>query len=286
MSCLDAATGKLLWQKNFLDEYKAPIMVFGASAGPLFDGNRFYLPIGNTGSCLGAFDAETAAPIWSALSDPPMGVPPTLFVPKVPGRGVVRHVIYTSTRGYIGVDPRDGQILWEFPLVEDKIQTLPPPSVVGDLVVVTSMVTGTFAFKLEDQQGKLVPKEVWRNPTVTTYFTQNIAGPNNKLYALHANLIPEAYINLCCLDLKDGTLLWQRPKVGIYQLNMIRTGDDNLLMLDDIKGDLILLDTAADDYRELARGKVCNPTIISPAIANGRVFTRDDKEISCFRVNK
>jgi len=284
LTCLEAETGKPLWQVNPLEKYEAPIMMFGCTAGPLIEGNRLFLPVGKPGSCLVALDTETGTPLWNALNDSPTSVTPALFTPKVAGRGIVRHLIYTSTRGFIGVDPQEGKILWEYPLADNIIGTIPPPTVVGDVFVVSSMLTGTFAVKLEDQEGQLVPKEAWRNPRVTTYFTQNVAGAGGKLYALNATLIPQAEIALSCLDLKDGKEIWKRPKIGLYQLNMIRTGDDKLLMLDDIKGDLILLDTAADEYRELARGKVCNPTIISPALANGRLYTRDDKGTSCYRV--
>lgn len=281
LTCLDAATGQQLWQTNLLDQFHAPIMNFGTSSGPLIEGNRIYLAVGGSGSSLTAIDIETGDVLWKALSEPPTSVTPIMFVPKIEGRGAVRHIIYTSTRGLIGVDPQDGSALWEFPLADLALGTLPPPTVVGDVIVACSMFTGTFAFKLEDHDGKLKPKEVWRNPKLTTYFTQNTVGPNSRLYAVNATLIPQAEIALSCIDAKTGTELWQRPKIGLYQLNMVRTGDDRLLMLDDVHGDLILLDTSADEYRELARSKVCNPTIISFAVSDGRLYTRDDRGVNC-----
>ncbi|MBS0208186.1 MAG: PQQ-binding-like beta-propeller repeat protein [Planctomycetes bacterium] len=281
LTCLDAATGKQFWQTNLLDQFQAPIMNFGTSSGPLIEGNRLYLAAGGAGSCLVALDLETGSVVWKGLSEPPTSVTPIMFAPKIAGRGVVRHIIYTSTRGLIGVNPQDGHVLWEFPLADLAIGTLPPPTVVGDTVVACSMFTGTFAFQLEDVNGKLQPKEVWRNPKLTTYFTQNVTGPDDKLFAINATLIPQAEIALACVDIKTGKFLWQKPKIGLYQLNMVRLGDDRLLMLDDTHGDLILLDTRADEYRELARGKVCRPTIISFAVSNGRLYTRDDRGVNC-----
>ncbi|HWA96989.1 MAG TPA: PQQ-binding-like beta-propeller repeat protein [Pirellulales bacterium] len=281
LTCLDAADGRQFWQTNLLDQFHAPIMNFGTSSGPLIEGNRLYLAAGGQGSCLVALDLESGSVIWKQLSEPPTSVTPVMFVPKVEGRGSVRHIVCTSTRGLIGVDPRDGAVLWEFPLADLAIGTLPPPTIVGDTVVACSMLTGTFAFKLVDEDGRLKPKEIWRNPGLTTYFTQNTAGANDRLYAINATLIPQAEIALACVDMKSGKMVWQQPKVGLYQLNMVRTGDDKLLMLDDTHGDLILLDTAAAEYRELARSKVCNPTIISFAVSNGRLYTRDDRGVNC-----
>jgi outer membrane protein assembly factor BamB len=285
LTCLDAETGKQFWQLNPLEQNSASIMMFGASAGPLVEGNRIFLPVGGRDSALVALDTESGATIWKSLNDPPTSVTPTLFLPKVEGRGIVRQLIYTSTRGLIGVDPKDGHALWQFPLADLAIGTLPPPIVFGDTILCCSMLTGSIAFKLQDVDEQLKPVEVWRNPQITTYFTQNLAGADDKLYVLHATLIPQADIALACLDAKTGKQAWQQPKIGLYQLNMIRTGDDKLLMLDDTHGDLILLDTAAAGYRELARGKVCNPTIISPALANGRLYVRDDVGVSCYQLS-
>lgn len=285
LTCLDAETGKQFWQINPLEQNSAPIMMFGASAGPLLEGNRIFLPVGGRNAALVALDAESGSAIWKSLNDPPTSVMPTLFLPKVAGRGVVRHLVYTSTRGLIGVDLKDGHPLWEFPLADLAIGTLPPPTVVGDAILCCSMFTGSILFKLQDVDGQLQTVEVWRNPKITTYFTQNLAGADGKLYVLNATLVPQADIGLACLDAKTGTQLWQRPKIGLYQLNIIRTGDDKLLMLDDTHGDLILLDTAAAEYRELARSKVSNPTIISPALANGRLYVRDDTGVSCYQLS-
>jgi outer membrane protein assembly factor BamB len=284
LTCLDAETGRQFWQTNLLEEFQAPIMNFGTSSGPLVEGNRVYLAAGGNGSCLVALDAESGSVVWKALSEPPTSVSPFMFVPKVEGRGIVRHLVYTSTRGLIGIDPQDGQVLWEFPLADIALGTLPPPTIVGDMLVACSMFTGTFAIKLEDNAGKLKPREVWRNPKLTTYFTQNITGSRDRLYALNATLIPQADIALACIDTMTGKSLWQQPKIGLYQLNMVRLGNDNLLMLDDTHGDLILLDTTAEEYRELARSKVCNPTIISFALANGRLYARDDRGVSCYEL--
>jgi outer membrane protein assembly factor BamB len=281
LTCLEAETGKQLWQTNPLEQCAAPIMMFGASAAPLIDGDRLYLPIGAPGAGLAGLDANTGEILWKTIDEPPTSVMPVLFLPKVAGRGVVRHLVYTSTRGLIGVDMKDGSVLWEFPLSDRAIGTIPPPTVAGDMVIASSMLTGTVAIKLRDQAGKLLPEEVWRNPQVTCYFTQSLA-TDDSLYILHATLVPEADIGLACLDLATGKPRWEKPKIGLYQLNMLGLGDGKLLMLDDTHGDLILLDSEQNEYRELARSKACNPTIITPAIAQGRVYLRDDEKVRCF----
>lgn len=286
LTCLKADTGEKLWQINALENFHAPIMMFGASAGPLVEGNRLYLPVGNAGSSLVALDANTGEVIWKSLDDPPTSVTPVTFAPRIEGQGTMRQLIYVSTRGLFGVQPSDGKPLWDFPLTDLlPIGTIPPPTVAGDTVITSSMLTGTIAFRIAETSGALKPVETWRNPAVTCYFTQSVT-VGDQLYILNATLIPAAEIALSCLDLKTGKELWKQPKVGIYQLNMIRTGDNKLLMLDDVRGDAILLDANPHEYRELARSKVCKPTIINPAIAGGRLYFRDDEGASCYALPK
>jgi hypothetical protein len=60
-------------------------------------------------------------------------------------------------------------------------------------------------------------------------------------------------------------------------------GDGRFLMLDDA-GNLILLESNLQEYQELARAKVCGETWCSPALAEGRLFVRDAKELVCLQL--
>ncbi len=287
LTCLDAGSGAKLWQKNVLEESGAPVMMFGMAASPLVDGDRLYVPIGVPGKAIAAYHTKSGEQIWTSLSDPPTSVSPVLFQPKIERRGAVRHLIYTSTSGLYGVRTDDGTPLWQFMLTDLlPLGTIPPPTVVaGDLVVASSMQTGTIAFRLQDEDGqRLKTVEAWRNPDVTTYFSQNLAIGDDQLYMINAKLIPEAEIALSCVDPKTGRELWKKDKIGTYQLNLIRTGDDKLLMLDDVLGDVILLDANTSEYRELCRSQVSKPTIINPAIARGHLYVRDDEKVACYKL--
>lgn len=283
LTCLKADTGEKLWQTNPLANLHAPIMMFGATAYPIVEGDRLYVPVGSPGAALAALDTETGAVVWKAYDDPPTSVSALLFQPRVNG-ALERHLVYESTRGLAGFNPADGRLLWEYRLADRPIGTLPPPTAVGDLLVASSMQTGTVALRLERSGDGLRAVEAWRNPAVTCYFTHSVAIGSDYLYIINATLVPAAEIALSCLDAHTGRELWKQNKVGLYQINMIRTGDNKLLMLDDTHGDLILLDPNPQEYRELARAKACNPTIISPALSGGRVYLRDDRGVTCLRL--
>jgi len=88
-----------------------------------------------------------------------------------------------------------------------------------------------------------------------------------------------------CLDEKTGKILWTKPKTATYPAALLRTADDKLLMLDDF-GNLTLIEPNAEKYVELAKSKVCGATWAHPALTNGRVYLRDEKELMCLELGK
>ena len=80
------------------------------------------------------------------------------------------------------------------------------------------------------------------------------------------------------VDTATGEVKWEKEKVGRYHAALIRTGDDKLLMLDD-NGYLTLLESNEKEYKELARSKVCGVTWAHPAIVDGVVYLRDERNL-------
>jgi hypothetical protein len=78
-------------------------------------------------------------------------------------------------------------------------------------------------------------------------------------------------------------MLWKKEKAGYFHAGLIRTGDGKLLVLGD-SGTLSLLDVDKKGARELARAKVCGGTLVCPALADGRLYARDDKGLVCVRL--
>jgi len=90
-------------------------------------------------------------------------------------------------------------------------------------------------------------------------------------------------VTLRCVDMGTGKELWNKPKVGKYHASLLRTANDKLLMLDDL-GNLIMLEPSLKGYVELAHTHVCGPTWAHPALANGRLYLRDEKELICLQM--
>jgi outer membrane protein assembly factor BamB len=125
------------------------------------------------------------------------------------------------------------------------------------------------------------PELAWQDKSLNCYFSTPVAVGGHLYMVVSAGVFAkEPAIGLKCVEAATGKVLWTREKIGKFHAALVRTADGKLLMLDDA-GTLVLLQPDPTGYKELAKAKVCGPTWAHPALADGRVYVRDDKELVC-----
>ena len=277
LSCFDAGDGKILWQANPTDEFKASRLVFGSSVSPLVEGGKVYVMAGGKGGVIAAYDAATGKVVWSDKDDQA-----SYSSPIAVGAGADRHVIFLAQSGIVALTPGDGKVLWRAPLVDKLMESSSTPATCGDVLLASSITFGAIGLDMKKQGAKL-----WANPALNCYFATPVAVGADHFYAVTGSSpfsrTPSA--TLQCVEAKTGKVLWKRPKVGKYHASILRTGDDKLLMIEE-GGDLVLLQPDPKEYKELSRTKVCGETWAHPALSNGRFYLRDNKEMICFTLGK
>src|SRR5262249_21753162 len=105
------------------------------------------------------------------------------------------------------------------------------------------------------------------------------------LYMVTSTLLPQPASTLRCVEVKTGKELWNEPKVGTFSAGLLRVANNRLLILDD-KGVLRLVEHDPKGYRELARAPVCGATFVTPALANGCLYARDNKDVVCVQLSQ
>jgi outer membrane protein assembly factor BamB len=285
VTCWDAADGKQLWQVDALKKFGAKNLFFGASCSPLVEGNTVLLNVGAKGASVVAFDRDKGEVVWKSQDDPA-----SYASPIATGSGPDRQVIFLTAEGVISVSPADGSLFWRFPLKDRLFEASTTPARAGDILLASAITYGSAGLHLATKDGKPAMSEAWTNPKLTSYFTTPVAVGKEHVYLVTGttpNLFkptpPQA--DLHAIDAASGKALWTRPKVGQYHASLLRTGDDKLLMLEDT-GDLVLVDPSPKQYKELARSKVCGATWAHPALADGRLYLRDDKEVICLQLGE
>ena len=95
LRCLDAATGKLVWRKNILQDTGANNLRWGMSGSPLVVGDAvIVLPGGPGGQSVAAYDRLTGKRLWTALDDKTAYASPM----QVTLLGVPQYLVVSATR--------------------------------------------------------------------------------------------------------------------------------------------------------------------------------------------
>jgi outer membrane protein assembly factor BamB len=281
LACWDAKTGDIAWKVDTLKEFKARNLFFGVSSSPLVEGNTVVVMVGGKGAGIVAFDRASGKPVWQATDDPASYASPVAV-----GSGAERQLIFLTGSHLRGLSP-DGKDLWSYPFeakVKGLIESSTTPLRAGDLVIGGSVTDGSIALKVTHAGGKWTAAKEWLKPELTCYFsTPVLAGKH--LYMINGTVsIKNPTVTLRCVELESGKVAWERKNVGKYHAALVRTGDNKLLMLDDT-GALTLFEADPAGYKELARSKVCGSTWAHPALVDGRVYLRDEKELICVPVS-
>jgi outer membrane protein assembly factor BamB len=274
LGCFDAKSGKEVWKIDTLKLFKAENLFFGASCSPLVEGDLVLVTVGKKGPSVVAFDKDRGNVVWQKLDDGASYSSPIAF-----GEGKTRQAVFLTQKGLASLHPADGKVFWKFPFEDELSESSTTPVRVGDLLVGSSITLGSVGLRLKDEAGKPGVSRAWKNGDLSCYFSTPVAVGKDQLYMVNGSLLQKK-ATLRCVDPATGKELWKRPGVGTYHASLLRTGDGKLLLLEE-PGNLVLLEPNAKEYRELARARVCGPTWAHPALANGRLYVRDKKELIC-----
>src|SRR5437764_1212359 len=105
--CLDAATGRSLWEVNVLRHFKGQGAGFGYACTPLVEDGKVILPVGGPGASLVALDAADGSTVWQAGDDPGSYTPALPIT--IAGR---RWVVAFLRNSLIAVDLKTGEPRW------------------------------------------------------------------------------------------------------------------------------------------------------------------------------
>src|SRR4030095_1991925 len=109
LSCLDARTGKVIWSKNALTVFGGSNIRWGISESPLVLGNKLLVNPGGPGASIVALNKADGSLIWKSQSDEAgysSAIPLEL-------NGTTQVVFFTGRRA-VGLDAKDGRLLWEY----------------------------------------------------------------------------------------------------------------------------------------------------------------------------
>ncbi len=270
VSAYDAATGAVLWRKNFADDYKSTSPAFGAALSPIVDGKNVIVHVGGENSgALTAFDVATGKVTWKWDGDGPGYASPVIAT-----LGGVRQLITQSQKHCLAVSPADGKLLWKIPFVTSYEQNSVTPVVAGNLVIFGGVQKPTFAVKVSGTEAT----PAWETREITMYMSTPVLN-GTTLYGMS----DKQRGSLFALNATDGAVLWKGE--GRLGDNASLTDIGSALLVVTDKGELTVQQKAGNELKEVCKIKVADsPVWASPALAGDRLLIKDKTALTLFHV--
>lgn len=281
LSALNFADGKIAWSHHVLKEHKGKEADYGMACSPLVVDGQVIVTVGAPTASVVAYDTKTGKLAWTAGEDVAGYSSPALL--KVGGREQI--VVYTGG-SVLGLAPKSGAVLWRYPFetnYECNIAT--PLAIEGHVFISSGENHGSALLKLKPRDDGFDVEEVWTSlgpKSVLRNEWQTSILLDGYLYGMDNVGGAGPITHLTCINAATGERAWQELRFG--KGNLI--GADGKLFVSTMKGELVLVRATPKAYEELGRSTVLGSTRQAPALAGGRLYLRDDKEIVCLDVRK
>ena len=286
--CLDAASGKVLWEKNLEFEYSIKMPIWGIAASPLIYGELVIQQVGgDKGACMVAFQKETGKEVWRSLEDR-AGYSSPIVIQQA-DKDVL--VCWTGD-SLTGLEPSTGKVFWthSFPSTRMPIG-ISSPIIDNEQLFVSSFYDGSMMIRVPKDQ--LASELVWR-----------AIGPDEQhTKSLHTmigtDILKDGYVygadsygELRCLDANSGERIWEDltavPKARWATIHMVQ--QENGVWMFNERGELLLTQLSPKGLVILGRSKLIEPTRDQlgqrggvcwshPAFAEKSIFARSDEKL-------
>jgi outer membrane protein assembly factor BamB len=283
LACLEAATGKVRWQKNLRTAFNGVPGKWAYAESPLIDGDTLVCTPGGKDATLVALNKNSGEVIWiCAVPGGDEAAYASIITMQVGGN---KEYVQFLQNGLVGVDAKSGKFLWRYDKTSKSPANIPTPLAHDGYVYSASGLGGCGLIKLEPKQGDVKVDEV--------YYTKKL--PN----AIGGSVLIDGYMygtsrnGLMCVEFKNGNIKWEDKSVGA---GSVLYADGRLYLHGEDNDEVALVEATPEAYRErgrfslpdqpqrLAKGKAQPKAWAYPVVANGRLYLRDQGALWCYDV--
>ncbi len=284
---LNAYEKKVHWHVNLQDYFRGNIPRWGYTASPIIVDDLLLVEAQTlSGNLIAAFNKNDGALEWTTktgasnysnadfehIRDYP-GYSSPIFVNLQKQEQIV---FFSGTR-LQAVTPK-GKLLWSHLwLTRNNANVATPISLPDNKIFISSGYNkGAALIEIQKSDNEFQASEAWRSNAMECAFSSPIY-IDNYIYGFDT-------ATLKCIDPATGEQMWK--KFGLGQGSLIYA-DGKLIVLSEF-GDLLFIKPTPQKYLEISkakltrRGKCWTP----PALANGKLYLRNQFEIHCLELRK
>jgi outer membrane protein assembly factor BamB len=174
----------------------------------------------------------------------------------------------------IGIDPENGQRLWQHPHNTNfGLAISTPVWAPGNLLFVSSAYSGgSRVLQLSQSGGKTAVKELWHSPRLQSHFATLIR-LGDYLYFSSG----DGVALMTCVNIRSGEIAWQER--GFAKAQLVAAAEGKMILLDE-DGTLALVEATPKELRVLAKASLLQSTAWTPPTLVGtKLYLRDRKNL-------
>ena len=274
IACLKRDNGEKIWSVNLFTTLHGKNTIFGYSEGLLVKDQMVYCTPGGADTNVVALNRYTGKLIWNCKG---VGQLSAFCSPKLLQHGKHNILLTFSELAMLGIDADNGKLL--FTHKQDTIGNVHSNAPIyqnGYLWYVAGDGNRTVKLKLSEDGEKI--SEVWRSRPFDNIMGGVIQIGNRLIATGHRRL------EMMSLDMESGRIT-QQLKIGrgstIYA--------DGMVYLYDEKGNIHLVDPAAEGLKEISTFKITQGTkehFAHPVIGNGTLYIRHGKSLMAYNIRQ
>jgi outer membrane protein assembly factor BamB len=259
--------GKLAWKA---DLGKIGTVGLGTGTSPILYQNLVIIQAdedNGAASFIVGLDKKTGKEVWKT----PRKVQVSWSTPLLVNTAKRAELIASGTEFVISYDPATGKELWRHKGVESN--AIPSPVANNQMVFISAGFPAKIAMAINlGGSGDLADAVAWKYSKGTAYV------PSPILYGDYLYLTTDRGI-LTCLDAKTGELKYEGGRVPIpATFTASPIAFDGKILLTSEDGDTFVV-KAGPTHEILGTNTVGEPVYASPAVADGNIFIRGEKNI-------
>ena len=268
LSCLDAATGKLLWRR---ENPTNAVPQFFTGMSPLIVDNMCIAHVGtkDNGEIL-VLDLNTGKEIWKWAGDGPAYASPSIMMFE--GK---KHLIVQTEKNLIGFNLADGKLLWQIATpVQQRYYNCVSPYIDGQIIYLTGQGSGMKAIKVEKSGSDYVTKDIWSNPAVGAKWNTPVL-KDGFLYGFTDQK------RIYCINAATGQSAWTDDAVHNDFATIVDCG--SVIIGLPSTANLIIFKPVSASYTEVKKYKVSETAIYSyPVVAGNRIYIKDAETLMMY----
>lgn len=283
LHCVSLKDGHVNWSRSLAAEFSGKEGYFGFGTSPIVEADKVLVNLGGAKAGIVALNLQDGQIAWKSTDeDASYSSPTRTTIADKPSDKPC--VIFVTRLNTVGIDPRDGSVLFRFPFGKRG-----PTVNAATPLVIDNRLFLSASYGIGAELRTLTPRgadRVWANDETMSSQYSTCVHRQGHLYGFHGR-DDVGDVELRCIELATGRIKWRKADVRPGHLILV---NDQLLILT-ADGQLQLAPATPQGFEPTATATVSpHLTRAMPALAGGRLFFRDNAQdgggsLHCLQLN-